>query len=109
MAACPGVFFPGICGFCEPVIALEVVLNLCLKSSTSNQKDKFSLQKFVQRNSQNMDCKAGSSSYFPLLSYVLDDQEYSSDQVELQFALGCVVQQSMNHFHHTDHCQGLSF
>ena len=109
MAARPGVFFPGIRGFCEPAIALEVMLNLRLKSSTSNQKDEFSSQKFVRRNLQNMDRKAGSSSYFPLLSCVLDNQEYSSDQVELQFALGRVVQQSMNHFRHTDHCQGLSF
>ena len=109
MAACPGIFSPGIHGFCEPVIALEVVLNLRLKSSTSNQKDKFSSQKFVRRNSWNMDCKAGSSSYFPLLSCALDDQEYGSDQVELQFASGCVVRQLMNHFCHTDHCRGLSF
>ena len=109
MAARPGVFFPGIRGFCEPAIALEVMLNLRLKSSTSNQKDEFSLQKFVRRNLQNMDRKAGSSSYFPLLSCALDDQEYGSDQVELQFASGRAVRQSMNHFRHTDHCRGLSF
>ena len=109
MAARPGVFFPGIRGFCEPAIALEVMLNLRLKSSTSNQKDEFSSQKFVRRNLQNMDRKAGSSSYFPLLSCGLDDQEYGPAQVELQFASGRAVRQSMNHFRHIDHCRGLSF
>ena len=115
MAARPGVSFPGISKFCEPAVVLEVMQNLCLRPSSSNQKDKFSSQKFVRSNSRNMVRKAGSSSikerWLELLSFAVVRVDQSRVRSCSNWIIVCFGScgAAMNHLRHIDHCWCFSF